>query len=514
MQLLSPQNQILLASALLLFGFSGIFFYKGSEKWALVLLFLAAFLLRICMISLDPFLNKWDERFHALVAKNMMAHPFMPMLRKDAILPFNYGDWSGNHIWLHKQPFFLWQMAISLKIFGVNEFAVRFPGALMGAIQILFIYRIGKLVLNKQTGYLSALLFAGSYFQLQQTSGLIGMDQNDIAFGFYTIASIWALIEFNYSQKKYWILLIGLFSGIAILNKWLTGLLVYAGWGIAILADKQSRRSLKKYLEIISALLVTCIVFLPWQLYILKTFPIESNIEYHFNNMHFKTALEGHSGTYAFYINRFTKEQFGYWAIIPFISGIYYLLKNGKDRTSKLYVLIPVFAIYIFFSFFVASKSTGYVFVVSSLVYILIAAGLYYLWTLIPSFRMKTPVAIFAALILFIVNLSPGKILFTHFESEMDRNREAKINNTKIYKQLNELVPEDYVVLNVPELEDVEAMFYSDRNVYHWWPGESDYYLLKEKGIHLAAFTPHHNLRVPSYISNDTSILIIERQLK
>lgn len=229
MQLLSLQNQILLITALLLFGFSGILFYKGVEKWALVLLFLAAFLLRMCMISLDPFLNKWDERFHALVAKNMMEHPFMPMLRKDAILPFNYGDWSGNHIWLHKQPFFLWQMAMSLKVFGINEFAVRFPGALMGAIQILFIYRIGKLVLNNQTGYLSALLFAGSYFQLQQTSGLIGMDQNDIAFGFYTIASIWALIEFNYSHKKYWILLIGLFSGIAILNKWLTGLLVYAG---------------------------------------------------------------------------------------------------------------------------------------------------------------------------------------------------------------------------------------------------------------------------------------------
>jgi len=35
---------------------------------------------RIFAAMLDPFLNTWDEQFHALVAKNMMANPFKPML--------------------------------------------------------------------------------------------------------------------------------------------------------------------------------------------------------------------------------------------------------------------------------------------------------------------------------------------------------------------------------------------------------------------------------------------------
>ncbi len=514
MQFLNPENQLFFISSFVLFAFSAFSFSKGAEKRALLLLFLAAFVLRLCMISLDPFLNKWDERFHALVAKNMMDHPFKPMLRVNTTLPVNYYDWTGNHIWLHKQPFFLWQMALSMKIFGVNEFAVRFPGALMGAIQIIFIYRIGKLVLNKQTGYIAALLFAGSYFQLQQTSGLIGMDQNDIAFAFYTIASIWALAEYNFTYKKYWVVLIGIFSGIAILNKWLTGLLVYACWGIIILADKESRRDFKQYLYVFYSFLITCIVFLPWQFYISKTFPVESTIEYQFNNLHFGTALEGHTGTYAFYINRFTKEHFGYWAIFPFILGIYYIIKQGKSHTNKLLILIPVCIIYIFFSFFVASKTSAYVFVVASLIYILLAAGLVFISEIIPSFRMKKFVTIGGFVILFLVNLSPAKILFTHFESAADRDREAKINNTEIYKQLNELVPEGYFVFNVPELEHADAMFYSERNVYHWWPTESEYHVLKEEGIHLAAFPPHHKLPVPDYIKNDRDILWIEKNLK
>ena len=51
-----------------------------KERPALVLLLLGAAALRVAMISLDPFLHDWDERFHACVAKNMMQHPFQPML--------------------------------------------------------------------------------------------------------------------------------------------------------------------------------------------------------------------------------------------------------------------------------------------------------------------------------------------------------------------------------------------------------------------------------------------------
>ena len=51
-----------------------LYFYyvRGNIKIALIFLLISAFLLRLLMISLDPFLHEWDERFHALVAKNMI----------------------------------------------------------------------------------------------------------------------------------------------------------------------------------------------------------------------------------------------------------------------------------------------------------------------------------------------------------------------------------------------------------------------------------------------------------
>ncbi len=83
------------------------FFYLKKTKTSLWLIILSAFLLRLLLSALDPFLHNWDERFHVLVAKNMMQFPFKPMLNKNPILPYNYTDWSSNNIWLHKQPLFL-----------------------------------------------------------------------------------------------------------------------------------------------------------------------------------------------------------------------------------------------------------------------------------------------------------------------------------------------------------------------------------------------------------------------
>ena len=52
----------------------------------------------------------------------MMEDPFKPMLIKNPLFPYHYGDWWNCHIWVHKQPLFLWQMALSMKIFGVSTF--------------------------------------------------------------------------------------------------------------------------------------------------------------------------------------------------------------------------------------------------------------------------------------------------------------------------------------------------------------------------------------------------------
>lgn len=107
--------------------------YINNNTSAILLLMLTGFALRLFAAHLDPFLNIYDERYHALVARNMMDNPLKPYLRLP-IVEYDYKYWGGNYIWVHKQPLFLWQMVLSMKIFGVSEYAVRYPDVLMGLL--------------------------------------------------------------------------------------------------------------------------------------------------------------------------------------------------------------------------------------------------------------------------------------------------------------------------------------------------------------------------------------------
>jgi 4-amino-4-deoxy-L-arabinose transferase-like glycosyltransferase len=106
--------------------------YWSEEKFrlAVLLLVICGLAIRI-YISTDLFLHTWDERYHALVAKHLIQHPFRPTLYDNPVLPYDYRNWTANHIWLHKQPLPLWTMAASLSLFGVHEIALRLPSSLL-----------------------------------------------------------------------------------------------------------------------------------------------------------------------------------------------------------------------------------------------------------------------------------------------------------------------------------------------------------------------------------------------
>src|SRR5208283_5882088 len=106
--------------------FSGWNWKKGKTKTAIIFLLFCGLILRF-FVATDFFLHDWDERYHALVAKHLILHPLIPTLYDNPILPFDYKNWLGNNVWLHKQPFPLWMMALSMWLFGTNEIALRLP---------------------------------------------------------------------------------------------------------------------------------------------------------------------------------------------------------------------------------------------------------------------------------------------------------------------------------------------------------------------------------------------------
>lgn len=147
----------------------------------------------------------WDEINFAESAREMLVTQ-------------DYFKVTINYVpFWEKPPLFFWLQAISMKIFGVNEFAARFPNALAGIITLLVLYFMGKKLYSPQFGLIWSLLYFGSFLpHLYFKSGII-----DPIFNLFIFLSIYFLAKTLASDKKHykWSFWSGLFAGFAIITK-------------------------------------------------------------------------------------------------------------------------------------------------------------------------------------------------------------------------------------------------------------------------------------------------------
>ncbi|HXH17668.1 MAG TPA: glycosyltransferase family 39 protein [Chitinophagales bacterium] len=157
-----------------------------------------------------PFLGRvhlfdWDEINFAESAREMLMTGNYSIVMID-FQPF-----------YEKPPLFFWLQAAAMKIFGVNEFAARFPNAVCGIITLSLIFFLGRKHFDAVFGRLWTLAYAGSllphfYFK----SGII-----DPWFNLFIFSGIAALAAARDSsvQKLIPFALAGCFTALAILTK-------------------------------------------------------------------------------------------------------------------------------------------------------------------------------------------------------------------------------------------------------------------------------------------------------
>lgn len=156
----------------------------------------------------------WDEINFAEIAREMTV----------------LGDYLRIHIhyeqFTEKPPLFFWLQALAMNVFGVGEFAARFPNALAGIITLMLLYRIGEKLKDKTFGF----LWAGAYFgsvlpALYFKSGII-----DPWFNLFIFLGLYHLILYTWRTQivggislphpsRYYLLLAALFTGLAMLTK-------------------------------------------------------------------------------------------------------------------------------------------------------------------------------------------------------------------------------------------------------------------------------------------------------
>ena len=129
----------------------------------LLLLFLCYFPLFLHLDTLS--LRLWDESRRGVNAIEMATE----------------GNWLVPHFEGHpdnygtKPPFLVWMQAIGMKIFGVNELAVRLPSALAGVATVLLLWFFAGRVLNRPiSGFFAGLILVTSQLYIDKHAAISG----------------------------------------------------------------------------------------------------------------------------------------------------------------------------------------------------------------------------------------------------------------------------------------------------------------------------------------------------
>jgi 4-amino-4-deoxy-L-arabinose transferase-like glycosyltransferase len=178
------------------------------------------------IIFFIPFLGSvhlfdWDEINFAESAREMLVTGNFSRVQIDF------------HPFWEKPPLFFWMQALSMKLFGINEFAARFPNAVVGILTLLVFYFLGKKLYDEKFGLIWSLAYLGSFLpHLYFKSGII-----DPFFNFFIFLGVVFLAKSisKTGEKKGFIyaLYAGISIGLAILTKGPVGLLI-AGISVVV----------------------------------------------------------------------------------------------------------------------------------------------------------------------------------------------------------------------------------------------------------------------------------------
>lgn len=183
------------------------------------LLYQAGILIGAALLFI-PFLGRvhlfdWDEINFAESAREMLVT----------------GDYQTVRIFFEpfweKPPLFIWMQVLSMKLFGVNEFAARFPNAVCGILTLLLLFNMGRKLYNDKFGLLWVLAYCCSLLPfLYFKSGII-----DPWFNLFIFLSIFLWVYAIENKRNNRKLLFSLFSafflGLAVLTKGPVSILVF-----------------------------------------------------------------------------------------------------------------------------------------------------------------------------------------------------------------------------------------------------------------------------------------------
>ncbi len=225
-----------------------------KKLWLFLLASLSGLLLlRLLLLCSFPLIDPTEGRY-AEISRQMLAT----------------GNWvtpqlsPGEAFW-GKPPLFFWLTAISLKIFGINEFGARVSEFLLSVVCILLTYLCGRRLLSDPIYAAFASLVLASSALFSAMSGVVATDMTLTASVTLVFAAFALSMQARTNRQRVcWGYLFFLGLGLSLLAKGLVGWVLPLGpiffW---ILINKKQMECMQKF-PWISGTLLMLAIGVPW----------------------------------------------------------------------------------------------------------------------------------------------------------------------------------------------------------------------------------------------------------
>lgn len=275
----------------------------------------------------------WDESRLALNSYEML---------KSGNVIVTLFDGSPD-MWNTKPPLMIWLQAICMKIFGVDELAVRLPAALAALGTCMLLLWFSKKIFQQYSlGFIAVLVLITSNGYISEHVSRTGdYDSLLVLLSCASLFSFFCYTEAENKDRGKWLLMFFIWLTLAVLCKGIAGLLFLPAIGIYILVRKQMRVTLyqQKFYIGISIFLIFSVGY-----YLLREILNPGYFNAVLQNElggRFLNTLEGHQYPFGYYFHDLLHNGFNTWfLLIPcgWIIGLSHI--NLLMRRMTLFLIL------------------------------------------------------------------------------------------------------------------------------------------------------------------------------
>ena len=300
-----------------------------------------------------------------------------------------------------------WLQTISVKVFGVNEFAFRLPSSIAALLWAFIVFLFSRRFYNRWKTFLSVFFLVTAL----QVTIIAKAAIADALLNLFIAATMFCIYLFYYTNHKRYLRWAFLYTALGVLTKGPVAILIPVAVSFIFFFLKKDSSRWFRMVFYPTGLAVFLIVALPWYLlaYLEQGQAFIDGFFLKHNIHRFKTPFEGHAGSLVYYIPVVLAGVLPYTTLLlKGIRGSKTLCKNDLG----IYCIIWFSFVFVFFSVS-GTKLPHYVIYGYTPIFVLLPQ---FLETMKSRFLITLPALILVILLLFLPVIMPQATKYIHDE--------------------------------------------------------------------------------------------------